>query len=83
MTIVIKEPVAVVEADLKHMIQLIGFASDMAEQLNVMCKTIEEKADKGSDIKSLAHVARCFAESWANTFDCDREDYENRYFSKA
>ncbi|MFW1800855.1 hypothetical protein ACG9YX_12590 [Acinetobacter nematophilus] len=45
MNITIKEPVVVVEADLKHMIELISYASDVAEQLNVMCKVIEEKAD--------------------------------------
>lgn len=60
MNIVMKEPIAVLEADLKHMIEIMSYASDVAEQLNVMCKIIEEKADKHGDIKKLeigrAHV---------------------------
>ena len=82
MNIVIKEPIAVLEADLKHMIEIMSYASDVAEQLNVMCKIIEEKADKHGDIKKLAHVARCHAENWANVFDVDREEYQNKYFPK-
>lgn len=82
MNMAMKDQVIVVEADLKHMIQLLGFASDVAGQLDVMCKTIEEKADKYSDIKNLAHVARCHAENWANLFDCDRERYQDKYFPK-
>ncbi|OUY06983.1 hypothetical protein [Acinetobacter populi] len=82
MNMAMKDQVIVVKADLKHMIQLLGFASDVAGQLDVMCKTIEEKAAERSDVKALAHVARCHAESWANLFDCDREEYQDKYFPK-
>ncbi|WHP06332.1 MULTISPECIES: hypothetical protein [Acinetobacter] len=82
MNTAVHDHILVSQSHLKQMIDLIRMASDVTEQLDVMCKIIEEKADPCSDIKCLAHVARCHAENWANLFDVDRESFEDQYFPK-
>ena len=82
MNIVMKEPVAVLEADLKELIAGLERASDVTEQLETLFKTLEEKAKGHKDILHLVTIGRSYAESWNHAFDSDHSEYQERYFPK-